>query len=385
VSAPAQIGDVILVGPGYYHETVYVNVQNLYIFGAQAGKDARTRYESGQESVVDASPGATGSGGGAAFFIAQDGVVIDGFTIQGGTSVGGAYGSGICFFSQGAIEILDNIIQNNAIGLYMNYPSATLVEYNLFQNNNNGAAGSSILGFGEQSGIGVGAYGLAYATTIAENAFEGNLGAAMYMLGTYYIEITKNTSESDGSFVVFYDCEHAYFNNNQGKDFGAKGVRPVFTYTAEAAIDLAYHNWELQIDDNLLDKGKLADYNGIAFSTHAGVDDVCVYCQVSNNTITRFAGNGIVAEAHGSSGTLEDSMISHNDVEDNGKDGIAIRNAPVNGLNAVFDNKAKGNGQNDCEDDTANGLTAGTYNTWFNNIGSYSYPEGLCASSGRWH
>ena len=82
----ALAGDVILVGPGYYHEWVNVNVSNLYIFGAQTGKDARTRSGWSNESIVDASPGASGKGEGAAFYIEDHvaNVVIDGFTIQGG-------------------------------------------------------------------------------------------------------------------------------------------------------------------------------------------------------------------------------------------------------------------------------------------------------------
>jgi hypothetical protein len=113
--------------------------------------------------------------------------------------------------------------------------------------------------------------------------------------------------------------------------------------------------------------------------------DVCEYCQVSDNTIKRFAGNGIVAEPYGSAGTLSYSLISGNDVEENGNDGILVGLAPYNYYNSLFENLAEGNQTNDCEDDTGPGnpLTLGTYNTWFNNIGNLSSPAGLCRRPSR--
>jgi hypothetical protein len=84
VSAAAA-GDVIVVGPGHYNESVAITVANLSIFGAQAGKDARVnRSNPGAESIVDATGQASGPGFGAAFDIEASNVVIDGFTIQGG-------------------------------------------------------------------------------------------------------------------------------------------------------------------------------------------------------------------------------------------------------------------------------------------------------------
>jgi hypothetical protein len=156
---------------------------------------------------------------------------------------------------------------------------------------------------------------------------------------------------------------------------------------ADGAIDVIDENSNLQINDNVLEGGKTAGYNGIVFSsTIDGADANCSQCMVSNNTIKRFGGSGIVAEAYGSSFTLEYSMISKNDVEDNGQDGILIGNASgeANAYNQVFDNKAKGNAPFDCEDDTYTygSLTLTTYNTWINNIGPLSYPTGLCSSGG---
>ena len=387
----ASPGDVILVGPGTHNESVYIGTSNLSIFGAQAGKDARLdRHDPSKESIVNAAGQSGGFGGGAAFNIEASNVVIDGFTIQGGTA--GYYASGIYVYGN-TPQILNNIIQDNAVGVYLNYFDYALIEYNLFKTNNMGAAGyydTAIPG----PGFGI-ASDLFYPMSITQNAFTGNWGAAMWLDDVDGVAITKNTSEKDGSFVVFYDCDNTYFTQNQGRDFGAQGFKPVYgTTDADAAIDVLYYNLGLQINDNVLDEGKTAGYNGIAFSTIAGFDsgDVCEYCHVSNNTITRFTGNGIVAEPGDSSSpwypTLVYSMISSNDVEDNGNDGILIESGQYNGYNSLFDNKAEGNHANDCEDDTAltGSFTAETLNTWFNNIGPMSEPAGLCAPAPpRWH
>lgn len=104
---------------------------------------------------------------------------------------------------------------------------------------------------------------------------------------------------------------------------------------------------------------------------------MCGYCQESNNGIKGFTGNGIVAEPYASDATLYYSLISRNQVEENGNHEILIGLAPGNEYNSLFYNKGVGNRGFDCEDDTTNHLTAGTYDTWFHNIGRLSSPAGL--------
>ncbi len=382
----ASSGDVIVVGPGTYHESVYVGTSNLSIFGAQAGNDARADRH-GPESIVDATGLGSGPGSGAAFDVQAGFVVIDGFTIQGGT--GGANASGI--YDDGyPVQILNNIIQNNALGMYENSQQDVLVEYNLFKTNNAGAAGANDTNFVGMSGFGIAGVP-EQATAVTENAFEGNLAAAMYMYSGNGFAITGNTSRNDGSFVVLNSCSgwsvsgSSIFSHNQGRDFGAEGFLPVYGSTnADAAIDVVNLNTRLQINDNDLEEGETPGYNGIAFGTIIAPGWVCVLCQVSKNTIKGFAGNGIVAGPASSAGTLNGSLISRNDVEENGNDGILIGPATFSGYNMFFDNKAEGNRVFDCADETTGTFTAGTYNTWFNNVGNTSSPTGLC-TPGRSH
>ena len=103
----ANAGDQILADAGTYDETVTVD-KSLVIQGAQNGVDARTRATlPADESIV------TGAGGG--FILAADNVEIDGFTIQGADAAAGITGSA----SVAGESILNNIIQNNTIGIIL--------------------------------------------------------------------------------------------------------------------------------------------------------------------------------------------------------------------------------------------------------------------------
>jgi parallel beta-helix repeat protein len=414
----ASKGDVIVVGPGSYNETVFISKSNLYLLGERAGRDARIdRHDQTKESIVDASGTPTGSGGGAAFYVNAHNVVIDGFTIQGGGVTAGTPGpnaSGIYVTPSGnASQILNNIIQNNAMGLYFAFSSPynsyfVLVKHNLFKTNNAGTSGSSTYPIPGQAGFGIVGDTPADGTDITENKFIGNKATAILLAGRNInltcsnVEITENTSYEDGSFVILGYCYNVIFSHNIGEKFGAQGFLSLFaSQNATAAVEAVINNQALQINDNDLGEGRVSGYSGIDF-VGQGANYACFQCQVSNNRITRFAGNGIVAESASCASTLQWSGISGNHVEDNGEDGILIGATPCaspppphnqfNEFISLVDNEVEGNHGIDCEDDTAGGgytpiLTLGTANTWVNNIGTTSFPAGqppLC-TPGRAH
>jgi len=114
----AASGDIILVGPGTYKEYVTISTDSLSLFGAQAGRDAREeRDDSKKESIVDAS-----GTGNPTFTIAATApfVVIDGFTIRGGT--GTPYAGGVVLQNIPGpseivgVQVVNNIIEDNAGG-----------------------------------------------------------------------------------------------------------------------------------------------------------------------------------------------------------------------------------------------------------------------------
>jgi parallel beta-helix repeat protein len=365
----AVSGDVIVVGPGKYNESVVITTTNLSLFGAQAGKDARTgRSDPSRESIVD------GSGtGNATITIAVRNVVVDGFTIQGGVA-GQIVPAGV--FDNGSFDtqILNNIIQSNSVGVYSLGVSGKVIEHNVFRNNNAGTA--------TYVGYGVFASNSPFLS-IGDNEFTQNRAAAIYVLSSGGVTITNNTSNMDGSFVVFANTSGGVFKHNQGKNFGAKGILPVFfpptgpTANADAAVEIGPDNQYLEINGNDLEGGESPISNGIAFTTVLGTGPNA-FMTVRDNKIRRFPGNGIIAEASSGGGTLRTSSISGNDVVDNGTDGILIELSPDNYWNTLFDNKAEGNQVVDCADDTTGTFTLGTANTWFNDIGNLSSPTGLC-------
>jgi nitrous oxidase accessory protein NosD len=131
----ASSGDTIIVGPGTYNESVTINAA-ITLLGAQAGNDARlNRHDPAKESTVDA----TGKGS-SAFYVHEESVVIDGFTVEGAHSYGSPtpYPAGIYVGSYKYVQVLNNILQNSSTGVYQYGGGQDVIEHNLFRNNNEG-------------------------------------------------------------------------------------------------------------------------------------------------------------------------------------------------------------------------------------------------------
>ena len=367
--------DIIYVGPGTYNENVVINTASISLFGAQAGNDARVdRHDPSKESIVNAGRA------GPAFTVNANFVVIDGFTVEGGIPAG-IYVSPTGPAPVRRPQVLNNILQNNSTGVYLACSTTQSVEgataeRNLFRNNN--------LAPGISPGVGMASVGkpglppvLVQAAVITENEFTGNQAVAISVALTIGATITENTSENDGSLVVFRYTSDSQFTDNQGKNFGHTGV--LAWYHGDAAIDIGPNNADLEISHNTLEKGEAPISNGMAFTTAfgKGVSDLL---NVVGNKIGRFPGYGIVAEESSVVGTDNESSIIDNQVYENGRGGIFIERATSNNSGLLlFDNDAEGNGGYDCEDGTTGSFTSGTANTWFNNIGNTSSPAGLCA------
>src|SRR5208337_4821691 len=284
----AVSGDIILVGPGIYPEYVTIGTgkDSLSIFGAQAGKDAREdRHDPAKESIVDAST----TGGHPTFYITVPYVVIDGFTIKGGS--GSTYPAGIYMEGSQGLQVLNNIIKDNGAGVVLVGGGGDVVERNLIKDNNAG----SVDGYGVLAGSST-------ALGINDNEFSGNHAVAIAIVQAEFATITNNTSENDGSFVVFIATLGGLFKHNRGRNFGAKVVLPVEVTDppgtdADAAVDIGSGNIALEISDNDLEEGDGSISNGIAFSTAFGSsyesytdsEDVLV----KNNRIKGFKCNGI--------------------------------------------------------------------------------------------
>lgn len=120
-------GGTVNVAAGTFAENLTIT-QTVMLRGAQAGVDARTRPGTpASESILTNG-----------VYVAANNVIIDGFTVQGADGVGDL-GPGIYLpGNTSGHQVLNNIIQGNVFGLYLNNSGAaqTVVRHNLVRNNN---------------------------------------------------------------------------------------------------------------------------------------------------------------------------------------------------------------------------------------------------------
>jgi hypothetical protein len=171
----AVAGATITVDPGVYAEGVAI-FKPLTLRGAQAGVDGRSNARGVSESIVTGVD--TGAGISLAFKIGVDNVVLDGFTVQGQSTQSSTTGAGIVINpSVSGTHIVNNIVQNNATGMFIANSSTTnplVIEHNTFRLNNNAgpSSGAAILTNGSLSG------GNITNVSINENYFFKNFGTS---------------------------------------------------------------------------------------------------------------------------------------------------------------------------------------------------------------
>ncbi|MGI8687294.1 MAG: hypothetical protein ACR2M3_01835 [Thermomicrobiales bacterium] len=183
---------------GTFTETVTVG-KTVTINGVKHGVDARTgRGAPSTETILDAKGGPIG------FSLNADGITLDGFTVQnaGATANDPNGGNTGVFLSatHSGYQVLNNIIQNNAIGLYGNSQGTTqtLIKQNLMQNNNATGAASGNAIYADQGSVNI---------LIDNNKFVNNVqgGSASFngLPGTpqHDITVSNNNATDDISFV----------------------------------------------------------------------------------------------------------------------------------------------------------------------------------------
>jgi hypothetical protein len=204
--AAATPGDTIKVCPGLYAEQVSIDVPNLTVLGAQAGVDARSRlFVPANESVIDHPCGPVQ--------LRADNIVLDGFTVQGATLSDPCFIAGIwtnpgSTGTNGGFRILNNIVQNNISGIELdsNCVNATLVRFNLIQNNSNPGPGS---GNAIQTN-----FGLCNAE-IDRNEFRGHTNSSVLMVATQSdIRITNNNLATPRERIVLANTSDSLINGN---------------------------------------------------------------------------------------------------------------------------------------------------------------------------
>lgn len=178
----ASAGDTINVEAGTYPVAGVVTVnKTLNLKGAQAGLDARSRFES--ESILENSGG---------LYVTADNVIIDGFTVQNSTS-GAFTGYGIAMGAgSSGTQIINNIIQDNIVGIGLaNNPAGNqaVIQHNVIRNNTRPgpASGHGIYSDEYVAGVAIGVEDV----LIDSNEFSNDNGA---LTGTWAIGISNTGS-----------------------------------------------------------------------------------------------------------------------------------------------------------------------------------------------
>jgi parallel beta-helix repeat protein len=187
--------DTIDVAAGTYAELVAIPAteSGLTINGANADVNPCTTAR-GAESIVGVTTGGFHVAAGA------DDTTINGFTIQGVMDVPGSFAAGVHATGSSGTSILDNVVQNNVIGVAIG-GSGVLVQNNDIRNNNNPG---SAAGTGVYSDTGL------TGSTIDGNCFTGHqnqttniIGAPVFGLPVSDITLSNNTATSDSGFAFF--------------------------------------------------------------------------------------------------------------------------------------------------------------------------------------
>jgi hypothetical protein len=182
VTGVANAGTVN-VDAGTYSENVTIP-KPLALTGANIGTTGTSTVRVPESIITD-------GGSGIALSINSDNVTVDGFTVEGASSVG--------VFNSAAdhnVVIRNNVITDNSIGMYPNCAGNCLVQHNEFKSNNRpGAAGGAGI-YTDQGTNGL---------TIDQNDFTGHLNnSAIIFAATSPTTnandvVTNNTIENNNS------------------------------------------------------------------------------------------------------------------------------------------------------------------------------------------
>ena len=255
----ASAGDTINVEAGIYAIPGVVTVnKTLTIKGAQAGVDARSRFE--VESILENSGG---------LYVTANDVVIDGFVVQNSTfSAFTGYGIALGAGTSGA-HVVNNIIRDNIVGLGLaNNPagSQAIIQYNVFHNNTQPGAASGHGIYTDEYVAGVGGVD---DVLIANNEFSNDNGA---VTGTWGIGISNtggvhftNLQIQENRFTSFSPepaSRGMYFYGTGASSIKSNDIRNKTNY----GIGFFGNNDGITIECNIILEDNRGIYVGDAFT-----------------------------------------------------------------------------------------------------------------------
>jgi hypothetical protein len=293
----ASANDTIHVAAGVYPEPTALGPLNvkktLTLLGARNGIDARGRV--GSESIVTDPQGT---------YITASNVVIDGFTFENSTN-GSNIGYGIAMGAgTTGTQILNNVIQNNIIGIGLANTGASpvLIRHNQIQNNNVGGPSSGTGIYTDQFVSG----GAVTNVLIVENAFTGNVDAGIDVSNTdalhavSNVEISTNSFDQNGRALVLFNTHTSTIHSNTITNC---------TDALSAAIRLFDNNSALSIMNNNLVNGaghaiRLSDTGTVNPSGAPSSNVVINKNNIGVSGSASFGGDGLLVSPGGHVGTV---------------------------------------------------------------------------------
>jgi hypothetical protein len=358
----ADPGDLIRVCPGTYEENVKVTKPCLTIEGAKAGVDARWRDQTTGESKVTGELGLSDT---ATVQLLADDITWDGFLVADNGILVGKGGPGVYTSPEhSGYRIRNTVFNDNGVGVYLNSDGKheSKVRFNRFSANNeyNGpGAGSGI--YSDQG---------AQCVLIADNLFTLHKESAILFADGDQTQdrvwVERNKSIDDTSFATFYATSNLHIASNvvsNGRD------------QEGSAIYIAERSRGVIVECNAIES---ASGDGITITDRDGHGDPGTPpedVRVLRNKVRNAKLVGIDVAAPGE-GQYE---VRGNVVLHSGKVGI-LASSITSGAVLAF-NIALDNGTFDCQDDTGTtgAGTAGTANTWRDDVGDTDQPDGICA------
>jgi hypothetical protein len=354
----AGVGDTVRVCSGVYDGQVVVP-KKLIVRGAKYHQDARTRSTSGESIVRGAGAQSVG------FDLQGDNIVLDGFTIRAVGNGPGVQTSPL--FSGYRIE--NNIIQNNAFGIYANTGSAfqNNIRTNLIKNNNANLGVASAAGNGIYTDQGTN------RLLVARNRMVGQRNAGFLFTNTGTIQnndvtIQYNQAVNNTNFVNLFGNN----SNFQIRSNSTNDTVPGDNASQGTAIRIADNANGIVVTSNTLSN---SPFSGVAVRDAEFVSQAPDNIDINFNHILSPAGNGVdITDSVAAAVSVFQNTIRHA-----GLDGIFLGSAT--NQNFVNSNSARFSTNFDCEDQSTGTGTSGTANTWTNNVGNSADPPGICHHS----
>lgn len=331
----AVAGDRIVVCPGVYNESITVD-KTLTIEGPFKGIGAGTcekRY--GQATIIGkADP---------ALYLRAPGIVVDGIRVA--NSPGGAIRTDAAF---AGYRVRNSVLASSAFGVRLasDGSSTSRIVRNCFRDDNNGAPGAAIRIDG--------ALGKA---VIYRNTFRGHRAAGVQIASATAsdIRIEANASVGEKVFVSVADAQGVTVTGNsvtQEADISSPG----------SAIAISGSASGVTVERNSIASGH---------SEAVSVKDHATGVVIDANRIT-LVYDGISVSTDAAGGVT----VTANRLRDIGGTGLLFSDK-TNG-NTITGNAVRGITRIACNDGSSGAGTGGTANTWTDNVGKVSAPDGIC-------